>query len=404
MPARGVRAVGSLPTFEQFLESTTEAVVGVAAGRIVLANEQAARLFGYELDELPEQAAELLPQPRLGRRRDGTEFPVDAGRPPVDTGEGRLDVMLIREARDPQPRDARLETAGRLADAVAHDFNNLLGVIINYAQFAADAIAADSPARRDLEQVQRAAERAAALTRQLQMFSRRGAAHPERLDLNRVTSELEPLLRRAIGEHIELETRLAPGLWTVEADPGQIAQQLVDLALRARDAMAGGGRLIVETANVELDGRYVRLAVSGAEAATTAEIHVPAISSPEAARPATVLVVEDEPSVRYLTERILARAGYYVLVADGGPAALEVCERSDQQIDLLLTDVVMPEMLGPEVVERARAIRPALRALYMSGYVPEVVRGLDATELDVIEKPFTADSLLSGVRNALEAR
>jgi CheY-like chemotaxis protein len=297
------------------------------------------------------------------------------------------------------------------------------------------------------------------------------------LDLNLVAVELDGRLRRALGEHVELETRFAPELASVEADPGRVEQVLVSLALNARDAMPMGGRLLIETANVELDdafgevpiGAYVRLTVSDTGSGmtpevaarafepffttkaksegtglglatvygivveaggkiglysdpgvgTTVQVHLPASSSPTAPSPSraasaagqpargeTVLVVDDEESVRLVTERILVGAGYTVMAATTGGVALEAVGRVEQPIDLLLTDVVMPEMLGPQLVERATRLRPALRVLYMSGYIHQAVTQLgieNPEELLFVEKPFTADQLLARVRQALDA-
>jgi PAS domain S-box-containing protein len=526
--------------FEQFLEFAPDAIVGIGSdGRIVIANAQTEALFGHARGELIGRPVEVLVPERFrsvhpshrgayftdprtrpmgadlelaGRRKDGSEFPAEISLSSIESGDEVLGIAAIRDIsdrvdaererqeledqlerarRDESERERRvleeqlnqlrrLESVGQLAGGIAHDFNNLLGVILNYAQFVADELPEGSSAREDVDEIQRAAERGAALTRQLLIFSRREVVRPVVLDLNHLVSDLDRLLRRALGEHIELETRFAPGLWRVEADPGQVEQVLVNLAVNARDAMPTGGRLIVETTNVELDeaareldgsiapGRYVRLAVSdtgiGMDPAvaarayepffttkprgegtglglttvygivtgvggsiniysesglgTTVKVHLPASSGTPAevdeakperspARGEAVLVVEDEAGVRRLTERILATAGYNVLVAEGGAAALEICKRADQPIDLLLTDVVMPEMLGPELVQRARAVRPGLRVLYMSGYIPQVVGALDTAhidKLDFIEKPFTADSLLTSVRGALDTR
>jgi two-component system cell cycle sensor histidine kinase/response regulator CckA len=300
--------------FEQLLELAPDAIVGVGAdGRIVLANAQSEALFGYPRDELlgalveqlvPERFRELHPRHRdeylaapvmrpmgaglelYGRRKDGSEFPAEISLSAIETEDGLLATAAIRDITDrvdaEREREAlrseleawqrkkaahekealeaqlnqlrRLESVGQLAGGIAHDFNNILGVILNYAEFVAEEIDEGSPVREDVEEIRRAAERAAALTHQLLIFSRREVVRPEVLDLNVVVSELDRLLRRVLGEHVELETRFAPDLSRVEADPGQLEQVLVNLAVNARDAMPSGGRLLIQTANVELDG------------------------------------------------------------------------------------------------------------------------------------------------------
>jgi signal transduction histidine kinase len=443
----------------------------------------------------------------FGVRSDGTEFPAEISLSSIETEDGPLAIAAIRditerveaqrtkeqleaqvaearrleEARDREMLEAqlnqlrRLESVGQLAGGIAHDFNNILGVIINYAQFVEEDLPPGSTAVDDVQEIRRAAERAAALTRQLLIFSRREVVRPQILDLNVVVAELDKLLRRTLGEHIELQTRFAPEPVTIEADPGQIEQVLVNLAVNARDAMPSGGRLVIETATLELDedtlrpelspGRYARLSVSDtgtgmtrevaahafdpffttkpsgegtglglatvygivteaggdvrlyseSGVGTTVRVELPAIAGApakservRAERPAgrgeTVLVVEDEDSVRRLVERVLESAGYEVMVADRGAAALELLE-SRPDVDLLLTDVVMPEMLGPELVAEASRRRPDLKILYMSGYIHQVISGLDSETSDdfaFIEKPFTGEALRQAVRSVLD--
>jgi len=529
--------IEGIASFERALALAPDAIVGARAdGTIALANEQAVQLFGWPREELIGRSVELLVPERFrhvhpthrarymadprtrpmgagldlfGRRRDGSEFPAEISLAGIETDEGVLAVAAIRDvservaaAHERERLEAelqrarrveaerekeslaeqlnqmrRLESVGQLAGGVAHDFNNILGVILNYAEFVADEIGEDSPAYEDVEEIRRAAQRAAALTRQLLIFSRRDVVRPRVLDVNAVLADVDKLLRRAIGEHVTLEVRPAFDLWPVEADPGQLEQVIVNLAVNARDAMPDGGHLLIETANAELDveaaplygdlppGRYARVVVSDTgvgmdgetvrhafepffttkpkgegtglglatvygivtEAGgaiqlysepgvgTTVKAYLPASGGSVArheperlrrprANGESVLVVEDEDGVRRLTERILGRAGYRVLSAPNGHAALELCARADERVDLLLTDVIMPEMLGPELAEQAVAGRPGLRVLFMSGYSHQMIARRRVAERDVafVEKPFTSETLLAGVREALD--
>jgi len=387
----------------------------------------------------------------------------------------------------------RLESLGHLVGGVAHDFNNLLGVIIGYADFAADQLAdLDGDARiaavnADVAQVRGAADQAARLTRQLLTFARRDVIRPQLLDLNDVAMTTEQLLRRTIGEHIELVARPGEDLWPVFADRGQVEQVLVNLAINSRDAMPRGGRLSVETGNVDVDaayadthpglrpGRYVRLRVSDTGAGmdretidrvfepffttkpkgvgtglglatvygivtqaegviqiysepgmgTAVSVLLPARDTPAAdgqapaggscpapdfagdgGRGTSVLLVEDEEAIRELTRRILAGDGYQVKVAVSGSDAVGLAARPDVAVDLLLTDVVMPGMLGTEVAARVRELRPGLPVLYMSGYAEPILNshGAASADMDIVEKPFTQAAILGRVRAALAAR
>lgn len=505
--------------FEQFLEFAPDAIVGVMpTGEIVLVNQQAETLFGYSRDELigklveslvPERFREVHPRHRddyfheprtrpmgagvelYAMRKDGTEFPAEISLSSIDTEEGTLATVAVRDVSDRAEGEReralleqlhqaqRLESVGQLAGGIAHDFNNILGVIMNYAEFVADEQEPDSQALHDVEEIRRAAERAAALTRQLLIFSRREVVKPEVLDLRQVVSGLENLLRKALGERVEMETLIDEDLMAIKADPGQIEQVLVNLAVNARDAMPDGGRLLIEAGNAELDeeyaymhpdtkpGDYVRLKVSdtgvgmdeetvqracepffttkgkaegtglglatvygivtGAggridiysepDMGTTVKIHLPASSfapSEDEAQPKerpaghgeVVLVVEDEPDVRRMAERILAKGGYSVIGASGGEQALDACRRAEQPIHLLLTDVIMPGMLGTELVEQVKAIRPELGVIFMSGYSHEVLAPEALAEQGAgtfIEKPFSASELLKAVRGLLDA-
>ncbi len=528
------------PSFDELLEALPDALVGVdRAGLIVLANGNAEELFGYPRDELLGQPLEMLvpaparslhlkqrrayarsPRPRplhsglklSGLRRDGSEFPADIGLSMINTAEGPLVVAAIRDISEQLAAEAarerlqaqaererlerrlqqsqRLESLGQLAGGVAHDFNNLLGVILNYAAFVGEEIAARASAdsgggagwedlRADLDEIKRAAERASRLTHQLLAFGRRDVAQPRRLNLNAVVGDVHRLLERTLGEHIELVTELADDLWRVTADPGQLEQVLVNLAVNARDAMPGGGRLVVQTSNEVVDtaiverrpaltpGEFVRLRVgdtgtgmdreviehafepffttkpkgvgtglglasvygivaqAGGDVAiyseggvgTTVSILLPATDTGAPAVPAdkaepqahrhsgeTVLVVEDEDAMRELTRRILTRNGYEVLLARSGVEAIELVRAREEPIDLLVTDVVMPQMLGKEVAEQIAALRPDVAVLYMSGYAQPVLASTGTLDRGVtlIEKPFSEGRLLEKVREVLD--
>ena len=423
-----------------------------------------------------------------GLRRDGTEFPAEISLSSIETEKGRLAIAAVRDITErveskrerealkqqlQRARSARMESIGQLAGGIAHDFNNLLAVILNYADFAADELADRPEVRKDVDEVRRAAAQAADLTRQLLVFSRREIVTPRPLDLNAVVGEMESLLRRTLGNHIELRTTLDGTPGTVLADPGAVEQVLVNLAVNSRDAMPEGGRLGIRTARVELDdeyasihpetrpGTYAELTVEDTGAGMAAEtvarafepffttkgrgegtglglatvygivtqaggsvtiyseegrgtavkVYLPLTertaqrrtdrATPPRGRGETVLVVEDEDAVRAMAKRILGANGYAVLDVSGGFEALRLCERPETEFDLLLTDVIMPGMLGTEVAKRARALRPGLCVLYMSGYT-EPIGDAPEVKADLIEKPFTASVFLERVRAALD--
>jgi signal transduction histidine kinase/CheY-like chemotaxis protein len=392
-----------------------------------------------------------------------------------------LDLALTEQRRaEEELRHAqRMEAVGRLAGGVAHDFNNLLTVIIGYVRLLLGRLPSEGEGREEAEQIARAAERAATLTQQLLAFSRRQVLKPELLDLNHVVRDMKRLLERLIGEHIELVTGLDPALGTVKADRGQLEQVILNLAVNARDAMPTGGRLSIETANVELDetqlrehpgsaGPCVELAVSdtgqGMDKATlehafepffttkeqgkgtglglatvygivaqsggsisvdsdpghgvTFTIHLPRVDVPEPTadrqpRPRddplrgseVILLVEDDLAVRELVQRVLSEHGYTVLRTHSPREAIAVSERYEGHVDLLLTDVVMPEMSGRELSDALTARRPGLRTLYMSGYMEEAIvnHGVLDEGIAFIGKPFAPESLVRKLRTLLGA-
>jgi signal transduction histidine kinase/DNA-binding response OmpR family regulator len=393
--------------------------------------------------------------------------------------EGRR-VEVEREKMEMQFRQAqKMEAVGRLAGGIAHDFNNLLTAITGYGELMLPSLKEGERLRSNLEEVLKAAHRAAALTRQLLAFSRRQVLEPKVLDLNAVVVGILPMLRRLIGEDVDLVNVPDPGLGHVKADPGQIEQVIVNLAVNARDAMPGGGKLILETMNVDLDevyarqhvavrpGRFVMLAVSDTGVGmdektkasifepffttkekgkgtglglatvygivkqsggyiwvysepgrgTTFKIYLPRVNNEieheESAKPLqvaahgseTVLVVEDEEIVRSLTRQILQARGYAVLEAQHGPEALRVCELHKGEIHLILTDVVLPHMSGPELAARVATLRPQIKLLYMSGYTGNALAHLGVPDVEgaCLQKPFTLASLARKVREVLDA-
>ena len=390
----------------------------------------------------------------------------------VDLSERRQLEEQLRQAQ-------KMEAVGQLAGGMAHDFNNIMTAVQLHTEFLLEALHASDPRRRDAEEVARAVSRAAGLTRQLLAFSRKQLLSPRLLDLNGTVRETAKMLRRLIGEDIALATTLEPELWPVHADEGQLEQVLINLALNARDAMPGGGRLEIETLNVTFDesaaaysakmtpGSYVRLSVSdtghGMDAKTRAKVFEPffttkpvgegtglglamvygivkqsggyiwvdsapgqgatfriflprapeeqdaAGASPSVLVPArgaeTVLLVEDEEAVRGLARRVLQRQGYRVIEARNGREALATAAAHVGEIHLLLTDAVMPELGGLELVTALRAQRPGLRVLVVSGYSSDDAerRGHAASGVAFLQKPFTMHQLASVVRAVIDA-
>jgi PAS domain S-box-containing protein len=521
--------------FRRMFDTAPDAMIAVAAdGSIAMANTQAVRLFGYPAPDLIGRPVEMLVSEEAraplaagrkdyfagpleqpldtelklpGLRRDGRRFPAEITLSGLPMEHGTLVTAAIRDASERLAAEAererlrasaeqerverrlaqsqRLESLGQLVGGVAHDFNNLLNVIQGYADFTAEQVrplaVADSrlePVLDDIEQVRVAAQQATRLTRQLLTFARHEVVRPEVLDLNEAVAEAGQLLRRTLGEHVDLGITPEAALWRVKADRGQLEQVLVNLAVNARDAMPGGGRLMIDTGNAEVDeayaagrpgltpGRYARLRVSdtgtGMDRATAARVFEPFFSTKPKGRgtglglatvygivtqaggsieiysekglgttvsvllPATgedlspqiphartgddqrgcgeaILLVEDEESLRELTRRILMRNGYQVCAVSSGAEAVRLAGDPGQQIDMLLTDVVMPEMLGNEVAERIGTIRPGVPALFMSGYAQPILdsHGVPAPTYDILEKPWTEAALLTRVRRAL---
>ena len=370
----------------------------------------------------------------------------------------------------------KMEALGQLAGGIAHDFNNLLTVIVGHTDMLL-LDKSDGPWRHDLEQIHQASERAASMTRQLLAFSRQSVLEPKVINLNTVVAQMETLLRRSIGEHIELVVRAAADAYPVKADPDQLSRALLNMAINARDAMPDGGTLVIETRNIDLPaevtsvgdnagstthvllsmsdtgcgmsaetksrlfepfyttkgqgkGTGLGLAVvdgivkqSGGRidvfsvpgSGTTFHVYLPAAredaatvaSQPDARAPRgheTVLLVEDEPAVREMTQVALQRHGYTVLPAASGAEAIRIAKANQGVIDVVLTDVVMPGMSGPQLVEQLRADHPNLAALFMSGYTSDAVlrHGIETGEADFLQKPFSTSVLAAKLRRVLD--
>ncbi|MGE3277698.1 MAG: response regulator [Vicinamibacterales bacterium] len=364
--------------------------------------------------------------------------------------------QAIREGQAQLAHADRLDAVGRLAGALAQDFNNLLTTITGYAALIRQAVPPASPAGRDAEGLLRAAAHAAELTRQLQTFGARPAADGQPVDLNTIVGTVAPMMARLLSARVALDTVLAPGLPRVQADRGALEQALLHLAASARPD-AAGARVTLSTRSadgVDTDGLgdglehdWVTLEVAGQgaslDAATLAElleplgtgmarrariqirqandagfavtVLLPAAGLPPdetAASPvdgqdatgAVVLVVEDDEAVRELVVDVLARDGYEIIQADSGQAALAELERQRRQIDLVLTDVVMPGMSGTQLVRRITARRSTIPVLYMTGYAdPNPADAAALAAAPVLHKPFTPSALSEAVRKALRA-
>ncbi|MDR3700791.1 MAG: ATP-binding protein [Candidatus Sulfopaludibacter sp.] len=476
-------------------------------GNVIFWNPAATRIFGYSEAEVihrpppvipAEQQAEyaqwmglfrsggsLLAAERVRLKRDGTRIDVLIWTAPLRDAHGKVNATLFidsditeRKLLEEQFRQSqKLEAVGRLAGGVAHDFNNLLTVILGYVEMLS-AEAADPNVVEYAAEIQQAATRAGALTAQLLAFSRRQISQPKVLDLNEAISRSMKMLQRVIGEDIEITTQLDPGLGKVKADPNHLEQVLMNLVVNARDAMTKGGRITIETANVELDehyvdrhigavpGAYAQLAVSdtgtGMTAETKSRIFEPFFTTKEAGKgtglglsivygvvkqnngeimvysepghgstfkiylplteiPAdmaeaqgrilqsggseTVLLCEDDAAIRKLVVFTLAKKGYRVLEAGTPELALEICREYPETIDLLLTDIVMPQINGFEVAREVAAMRSQIKVLYMSGYTDNRLSSswvFDAST-PFLQKPFTVTLLAQKVRETLSS-
>ncbi|MEW6669824.1 MAG: ATP-binding protein [Thermodesulfobacteriota bacterium] len=411
---------------------------------------------------------------RVGRQIAGAiaNAQLYSDRKRAEEEKAKLQALLLRAQK--------LETVGRLSGGIAHDFNNLLTPIIGNAEMALSDMNREDPLYEVMEEIRQAGKRAATLTRQLLAFSRRQILQPEVLDLNGVVRGMDRMLRRIIGEDIELWTMLSPELGPVEADIGQVEQVVMNLAVNAREAMPGGGKLTIETKNVELDedyarnhaavtpGPYVMLAVSDTGVGmsmeiqeqlfdpffttkekekgaglglstvygivkqskghiwvysepgkgSTFKIYLPWVEEPGHAKEKaakteeslqgseTILMVEDDETVRKMTLKILQKHGYTVLCARNPQEAIHLCREHKEQVQLTVTDVVMPGMSGKDLADEVKRIRPGMKVLFTSGYTDDAIvhHGVLAKGMAFIQKPFTPEGLARKVREVLGAR
>jgi PAS domain S-box-containing protein len=492
------------------VDSTDDAIISKSIdGVIETWNAGAERLYGYTAEEvigrpmsalLPKSLLEedqlILSKIRRGERvqnfettrihKEGRPLQVSLTISPLRNASGEVvgishvarNISETKQLRDKLQVTQKMEALGRLAGGVAHDFNNLLTVITGYSALLHACLKDDDAGSEMLAEIAGAAERAADLTRQLLVFSRRRPARLEPLDLNEAIVKTLGMLRRLIGEDIDIKTQLDPYLGRIRADAGQISQVLTNLAANARDAMPRGGTITIQTGNwvIERDeyheelgfepGRYVRLLFTdtgqGMDARTRARLFEPFFTTKEVgkgtglglatvygivkqsggqisvysdpgrgttfaiylpftesgesellhethAQPSggreTILLVEDEPSVRKLAHSVLKANGYDALVAGNAEEALSKAHAHEGSIDLILTDIVMPGMDGQALAAQLSSERPGIHMVFMSGYSDHAIleRVLSMPGSAFLQKPFTPSELLEKIRGALDS-
>jgi signal transduction histidine kinase/DNA-binding response OmpR family regulator len=436
-------------------QSTTHGCLAVAVERPVAVDPEERTLFAEMAGDLGYALHNLA-------ARDAIRV--------ADAARAKLEAQLIQAQK--------MESVGRLAGGVAHDFNNMLSLIIGYAELAMDAVGPADKLREDLKEILQAARRATEITRQLLAFARQQPIAPKVLDLNEAVHSMLKMLRRLIGEEIDLAWRPQTGLWPVKMDPTQIDQLLANLCVNARDAIAGVGKITIETGRASFDeaycavhagfvpGDFVLLAVSddgcGMDKETLGKIFEPffttkgvgqgtglglatvygivkqnngfinvysepgkgttiriylqlhsgqvqkieargAVGLPPG-RGETVMIVEDEPAIMKMGVKMLEKLGYRLLASGSPGEALRLAGQHAGTIDLLLTDVVMPEMNGRELSSRMQALFPQIKTLFMSGYTASVIahRGVLDEGVNFIQKPLSKPELASKVRAVLD--
>jgi two-component system cell cycle sensor histidine kinase/response regulator CckA len=474
--ANGERLYNS-PSYQKILGYTPEELEKTSAYEQIHCDDQQA--VKVAADEAKKAGIGRRVEYRI-RHKNGEWRVLESTASAVRNDNGEVEKLIIvnrditerRHLEQQLLLSQRLEAVGKLSGGIAHDFNNILGVIIGYSEALQEKIAADDPLREAVDEIEKAGQRAAALTQQLLAFSRKQVLEPKVLDLNSIVADVEKMLRRLIGEDVELEIIPSPALGRVKADRGQIEQVILNLAVNARDAMPRGGRLKIETMNADLGendargkryivpGHYVMLQVSdtgmGMSAEVQSHIFEPFYTTKaqgkgtglglatvygvikqsggyiwaeseigkgskfqvylprgegvmtEAPRKemslktqglGTILVVEDEASLRKLTCNTLKEAGYKVLDAEDAAKAIEIAKQFDCDIDLLLTDVVMPGMSGRELAENLSLKCPGMKILYMSGYTDGAVatHGVLESGIVILRKPFSRMQLQQNV-------
>ena len=389
-----------------------------------------------------------------------------------------LDITEYRTLEEQFRQSQKMEAIGQLAGGIAHDFNNLLTAVIGHAELARRTLDLNDPLSTNLYEIQKAGERAASLTQQLLAFSRKQILEPKIVNINSIIQKMDTMLRRIIGEDVELVTVANPDLWTIKVDPGQIEQVILNLAVNARDAMPDGGKLMIETKNNELDdeyilfhpevtiGNYVLLSISDTGCGMTEEVKAqifdPFFTTKETGKGTglglstvygivkqsggyirvysevdkgtkfkinlpkvegktdeaqsdtgrlkpmygneKVLVVEDEDALRDLVVTTLKEFGYNVFSASDGIEAFKMCDETDKPFDLIITDLIMPNMCGSELAKQVRKYWSDIKMLYISGYSADTIteEGELGSDIPYIQKPFRLSTFTEKVREVLD--
>lgn len=470
------------PEFERVYGYSAAEIVGIHTPRVLKGGATPADEYDSFWQHLVNHR--VVRREFANRTKAGETVYVESSANPIVSNEECIGFLAVqRDVTDRKQLEQRflqaqkMEAIGRLAGGIAHDFNNLLTAILGYSDLVLERVCGDAALTEDVEEIKKAGQSASRLTRQLLAFSRQQMLQPQVMDVNTVIGSVHRILDRVIGEDVRLVVDMDPTLSLVTADPGQIEQLILNLAVNARDAMPQGGRLSISTANAIVDaamvrrydgarpGSYVSLTVAdtgcgmstdtlahafepffttkppgtgtglglatvfgvvkqsggfmtvdttqGVGTSLTAYLPVtsetpepiaPPIEMVDTGGTETILLVEDEVGVRQLVERTLARRGYSVIAAESPSEAVRVVESSDRHIDLLLSDVVMPEMSGPELAQRIVALRPDIRVLYVSGFPNRVRFESVSPNVAFLPKPFTPKVLARKVRECLASR